>query len=332
MSQFGKISEKTDFIWVSSPSAPSIIPVNGLLSIVERSYGLDAIFFEASSHSICRKRIRKCCNLNRKFPNQELEPQQPKPRPVQVTVQVERWLEIPSGKLQSALDKLLVLEKQTRNAAIVEFVMGWLEDVKKTAGVERWLELIQTLRTVTEGKIFLETPRAHVTLLLAHYHESLATASGPSTYKEPMQMACDLLSDLQTEFILEKMRLLIVVARLQDAELDKNGKEVPGGGETEWVKNVRVVTQYYTRITLPRLTSLLDQARCRQRRQSPVVWARINHPAGETITKGFLDELFILVSHLSLLLPFLKILVVPTNEAITRESSGVERVELCRRG
>jgi 26S proteasome regulatory subunit N5 len=43
----------------------------------------------------------------------------------------------------------------------------------------------------------------------------------------------------KTEFILEQMRLLIAVARLKDAELDKNGKEVLGGGESEWVK-VRV--------------------------------------------------------------------------------------------
>ncbi|KAJ6621119.1 PCI domain-containing protein [Mycena sp. CBHHK59/15] len=196
-----------------------------------------------------------------------------------------------SGKLQLALDKLLVLEKQTRNAsdlasttrlvkavvqhcyeardydllntnvsilskkhgqlkaaiqAIVELVMGWLDDVKKAAGVEKWLELVQTLRTVTEERcIFLETPRARVTLLLSHYHEGLVDGPANSaSYKESMQTACELLSDLQvetekTEFILEQMRLLIAVARLKDAELDKNGKEVLGGGEAEWVK-VRV--------------------------------------------------------------------------------------------
>lgn len=33
--------------------------------------------------------------------------------------------------------------------------MGWLEDVKKTAGTEKWLELVQTLRGVTEGKVRL---------------------------------------------------------------------------------------------------------------------------------------------------------------------------------
>ncbi|KAJ7878648.1 PCI domain-containing protein [Mycena leptocephala] len=195
-----------------------------------------------------------------------------------------------AGKLQPALDKLLVLEKQTRNAAdlnstkrlvkavvehcyeardfdllnsnvsilskkhgqlkaavqaIVELVMEWLEDVKKTAGIEKWLELVQTLRGVTEGKIFLETPRARVTLLLSHHHESLA--EGPPKHANCLRTLSDLQVETyssmdrreKTEFILEQMRLLIAVARLKDAELDKNGKEVLGGGESEWVK-VRV--------------------------------------------------------------------------------------------
>jgi 26S proteasome regulatory subunit N5 len=37
--------------------------------------------------------------------------------------------------------------------AIVEQVMLWLDDVKKSDGVEKWLELIETLRGVTEGKV-----------------------------------------------------------------------------------------------------------------------------------------------------------------------------------
>ncbi|KAI0361366.1 hypothetical protein OH77DRAFT_1417609 [Trametes cingulata] len=203
-----------------------------------------------------------------------------------------------SGKLQEALDKIYVLEKQTRNAsdlksttrlvkeaselcykarnfkllnnninslskkhgqlkaaiqAMVEQAYGWLEDIRKTEGTETWLELIETLRSVTEGKIFLETPRARVTLLLAHYHESLATAPSatPASRKESLQLASDLLSDLQvetyssmdrrekTEFILEQMRLLIALARLKDGEIGKEGKDSIGGGEAEWVK-VRV--------------------------------------------------------------------------------------------
>ncbi|OCH94729.1 hypothetical protein OBBRIDRAFT_722283 [Obba rivulosa] len=138
--------------------------------------------------------------------------------------------------------------------AMVEQAMGWLEEIRQREGVEKWLELIETLRNVTEGKIFLETPRARVTLLLAHYHESLADNPTPTSPppKDSLQTASDLLSDLQvetyssmdrrekTEFILEQMRLLIRLARVKDAEVGVEGKkDAIGGGEAEWVK-VRV--------------------------------------------------------------------------------------------
>ncbi|KAK2461608.1 hypothetical protein APHAL10511_006071 [Amanita phalloides] len=132
--------------------------------------------------------------------------------------------------------------------AMVELVLGWLEEVKQRDGVEKWLELVETLRSVTEGKIFLETPRARVTLSLATYHEGLVTsATTAAAAKDSLQTASDLLSDLQvetyssmerrekTEFILEQMRLLIALARFKDAESGKEGKDL-GGGEAEWVK------------------------------------------------------------------------------------------------
>ncbi|KAL0951456.1 hypothetical protein HGRIS_008145 [Hohenbuehelia grisea] len=203
-----------------------------------------------------------------------------------------------AGKLQEAVDKLSVLEKQTRNAAdlssttrlvttiaehcytardyallnssvsvlskkhgqlkgavqaMVEKVMGWLEEVKERDGVDKWLEILETLRGVTEGKIFLETPRARVTLLLSHYHEGLANSAKatPENAKQSLRTASELLSELQvetyssmerrekTEFILEQMRLLIAVARQKDAEADKEGKDSLSGGEAEWIK-VRV--------------------------------------------------------------------------------------------
>ncbi|KAH8099395.1 PCI-domain-containing protein [Cristinia sonorae] len=139
---------------------------------------------------------------------------------------------------------------------LVEQAIGWLDEIKARDGQEKWLELIETLRTVTEGKLFLETPRARVTLLLSKYHESLIkspTSTSPST-KDSLQTASDLLSDLQvetyssmerrekTEFILEQMRLLIALARVKDAEkkpVAADKKDVMGGGEGEWVK-VRV--------------------------------------------------------------------------------------------
>lgn len=37
--------------------------------------------------------------------------------------------------------------------AIVEQVSGWLDNVKERDGDEKWLELVETLRGVTEGKV-----------------------------------------------------------------------------------------------------------------------------------------------------------------------------------
>lgn len=37
--------------------------------------------------------------------------------------------------------------------AIVELSIAWLPEIKEKAGVERWLELVETLRGVTEGKV-----------------------------------------------------------------------------------------------------------------------------------------------------------------------------------
>ena len=37
--------------------------------------------------------------------------------------------------------------------AIVEQGMGWLEEIKEREGTEKWLQLIETLRSVTEGKV-----------------------------------------------------------------------------------------------------------------------------------------------------------------------------------
>ncbi|THH17768.1 hypothetical protein EUX98_g9060 [Antrodiella citrinella] len=137
---------------------------------------------------------------------------------------------------------------------MVEQAIGWLEEIKARDGQEKWLQLIETLRTVTEGKLFLETPRARVTLLLSKYHESLIkspTQTDPTT-KDCLQTASDLLNDLQvetyssmerrekTEFILEQMRLLIALARVKDSEKPAGDKkDIMGGGEGEWVK-VRV--------------------------------------------------------------------------------------------
>lgn len=38
-------------------------------------------------------------------------------------------------------------------SAFVEQVIEWLPEIRKKDGEERWLELLETLRTVTEGKV-----------------------------------------------------------------------------------------------------------------------------------------------------------------------------------
>jgi 26S proteasome regulatory subunit N5 len=45
--------------------------------------------------------------------------------------------------------------------SVVEQAMAWLEPIKESEGIERWLELIETLRTVTEGKVSSTSELAH---------------------------------------------------------------------------------------------------------------------------------------------------------------------------
>ncbi|OCF42060.1 26S proteasome regulatory subunit N5 [Kwoniella heveanensis CBS 569] len=128
--------------------------------------------------------------------------------------------------------QLTILSKkhgQLKEAVVrmVEEAMTWLPALKeqKTAGQfkggkDRWLELVKTLRDITEGKIYLELPRARLTSMLASYHEDLAeTAPKEASSKEHLDTAADLMSDIQvetyssmdkrekTDFILEQMRL-----------------------------------------------------------------------------------------------------------------------------
>ncbi|KAI9277240.1 PCI domain-containing protein [Phascolomyces articulosus] len=157
------------------------------------------------------------------------------------------------GKLQEALDKLMVLEKQARNAADPDSTSRILVQVVKlcreaqdwkllneeivllskkhgqlkaattkmiqeafsyldsTPNMEVKLELIDTLRTVTEGKIYVEVERARVTRLLAQIREE----------EGKINEAADILQELQvetfgsmekrekTDFILEQMRLCL---------------------------------------------------------------------------------------------------------------------------
>ncbi|KAG2194463.1 hypothetical protein INT47_003831 [Mucor saturninus] len=157
------------------------------------------------------------------------------------------------GKITEALEKLMSIEKQARNAAdqsstgrilvqivklcyevkdwkllneqivllskkhgqlkaattlMIQEVMTYLDS---TPDLETKLELIDTLRTVTDGKIYVEVERARVTRMLAKIREE----------EGKVTEAADILQELQVEtfgsmdkrekvdFILEQMRLCL---------------------------------------------------------------------------------------------------------------------------
>lgn len=151
------------------------------------------------------------------------------------------------------LESLTTLSKKhgqfkTSVTAMVDQVMEWLPTIKEKEPTKTWLEWVGTLRTVTEGKIFLETPRARVTLVLALYHEGLANSPATDSPKpaESLQTASDLLQELQVEtyssmelrekieILLEQMRLLMLVARMKDEQAAAAGGLADG--EADWVK------------------------------------------------------------------------------------------------
>ena len=57
--------------------------------------------------------------------------------------------------------------------AMVELAIDWLEDIRKMEGKEKWLELIETLRNVTEGKACkIIQPPYNYTLTYLYYRSS----------------------------------------------------------------------------------------------------------------------------------------------------------------
>ncbi|KAM0788741.1 hypothetical protein ACM66B_002833 [Microbotryomycetes sp. NB124-2] len=166
-----------------------------------------------------------------------------------------------AGQLQDALDKLLVLEKQTRNAAdlastsrILVAAISLTYKAKDYARLNEYiailskkhgqlrqavqkmvdeamtyldqldgqtkLDLIETLREVTEGKIYLEVPRARVTRMLSNIKEKEGDINKASELMQELQVETFGSMDRRekVDFILEQMRLL----KLQ-GEWDKMG-------------------------------------------------------------------------------------------------------------
>ena len=161
--------------------------------------------------------------------------------------------EIAQRDPQLAIDKILVLEKQTRQAsdlpstsrlliqiiyicrdardwklmqeqvislskkhgqlrqAITKMVKTVMDNLGSTPSQEVCLEVLETLRTVTEGKIFVEVERARATMMVAKIQEA------DGKVKEARDVLCELQVETfgsmtrreKTEFILKQVQLCI---------------------------------------------------------------------------------------------------------------------------
>ncbi|KAJ3081454.1 26S proteasome non-ATPase regulatory subunit 12 [Quaeritorhiza haematococci] len=157
------------------------------------------------------------------------------------------------GKLQAALEQLLILEKQTRTAAdlasnsrvliaivklcfeakdwkllnehivllskkhgllkqaVTKMVQEAMTYIDQTPDKKIKLDLIDTLRTVTEGKIFVEVERARLTRTLSKIREDEGNIAEAADILQELQVETfgSMEKKEKTDFILEQMRLCL---------------------------------------------------------------------------------------------------------------------------
>ncbi|CAG8605921.1 7977_t:CDS:10 [Paraglomus brasilianum] len=157
------------------------------------------------------------------------------------------------GRLHQALEQLLALEKQTRQAAdldsstrvlvhivklcfearewkllneyvllltkkhgqlkqaITKMVQETMTYLDHTPDMDTKLELIDTLRTVTEGKIYVEVERARLTRMLSRIREDEGKIAEAAEILQELQVETFGSMDKRekTDFILEQMRLTL---------------------------------------------------------------------------------------------------------------------------
>jgi 26S proteasome regulatory subunit N5 len=135
---------------------------------------------------------------------------------------------------------------------MVQTVMGFLDD---TPSLETKLSVIETLRTVTEGKIFVEVERARVTKILSDIKKEQGDVKGAAETLCELQVETFGSMDRRekVEFILEQVALCIEVGDWTQAgilarkistrylsrkpktaeELEKEKKEREKKGKTE---------------------------------------------------------------------------------------------------
>lgn len=107
---------------------------------------------------------------------------------------------------------LLVRRRSQLKQAVVKMIQECYTYVEKTPDKETKLKLIDTLRSVTEGKIYVEIERARLTKILADIKEADGDVAAAATVMEELQVETYGSMDKRekVELILEQMRLCLL--------------------------------------------------------------------------------------------------------------------------
>jgi 26S proteasome regulatory subunit N5 len=124
---------------------------------------------------------------------------------VQVIYDVRKW------DLLNEYIAVLVKKRSQSKQAIVKMVQECVTYVDNTPDKETKIKLIDTLRTVTEGKIYVENERARLTKVLADIREADGDVLNAANIMEALQIETygTMEKREKVEFILEQMRLCL---------------------------------------------------------------------------------------------------------------------------
>jgi len=134
---------------------------------------------------------------------------------VQICFQARNW---------DALNEhiaLLVKRRSQLKQAVVKMVQECCTYVEQTPDRDTKLKLINTLRSVTEGKIYVEVERARLTKILAGIRESDGDIIGAANVMEELQVETygTMEKREKVELILEQMRLCLATHDLVRAQI-----------------------------------------------------------------------------------------------------------------
>jgi 26S proteasome regulatory subunit N5 len=121
-----------------------------------------------------------------------------------------------AGDLKVFLENLQIISKkrgQLKQAitAVVQKAMTFLDELHGPQKLPTRMELIASLRTITEGKIYVENERARLTMTLAKIQEDQGKLKEASETLQEVQVETygAMEKKEKTEFILEQMRLCL---------------------------------------------------------------------------------------------------------------------------